>query len=325
MRRRWLVAALLPAALAAGLIAWIWHDYTEPGPLAADTVLIVPRGAGLRATADELATHGVIAHRWLFMAGALISRRADRFKAGEYQFATAMSAREVADLLASGRVVQHRLTIAEGLTSAEIVALLQAAPGLDGDIGQPPPEGSLLPETYFYVLGERRHDLLMRMQHAMAGLLDHVWAERSPGLPLTTPQQAVTLASIVEKETGRPDERPHVAAVFINRLKLGMRLQADPTVIYALTEGGTKPLDHALGHDDLAVVSPYNTYLNSGLPPTPIANPGRAALRAATQPMRDDDLYFVADGNGGHAFARTLAEHNRNVAQLRQQQRGNSE
>jgi len=315
----WLGAVLLLAAAGA---FFAWHGYVKPGPLAAPKIVVIAKGAGLRDVTDSLAGAGVIDNSYIFMLGTYLSGRGRNLQAGEYEFAAAISARGAADLIDSGKVVRHRLTIPEGLTSAEVIALVDAAPALDGTIDAVPPEGTLLPDTYFYVLGNGRSELINRMHRALERALAEAWAQRAPGLPLPSPAAALTLASIVEKETARADERARVAGVFVARLKIGMKLQADPTVVYVLTNGGMVPLAHPLSHADLAVASPYNTYLEKGLPPTPIANPSLASLRAALHPDDRGELYFVADGSGGHAFAKTLDEHNRNVAKLKNAEGG---
>jgi UPF0755 protein len=326
MRRLVSLVAFAFSALVvvAGLLAFYTIDrFERPGPLTADTVILIPQGSGVEAIARQLHQAGVIEDPLVFRLGVRLLRVGRELRAGEYLFAVALSNRDAIDLLRSGQTVVRRLTLAEGLTSREIVALMDQAEAMAGSVETLPPEGSLLPETYHYARGDGRGELVARMARARDKLLSELWAGRAPNLPLASPQEAVILASIVEKETGIAGERPRVASVFVNRLQKGMRLQSDPTVVYGLT-GGKGPLGRALTRKDLQVPSPYNTYLIDGLPPGPIANPGRASLEAVLNPAQTAFLYFVADGSGGHAFAKTLAEHNRNVAKWRKIQKKNS-
>ena len=309
------VGTVLALASAAGW--WLYHEATGAGPLREVRTVVIPPRTGLAGVARLLASEGVVRHALPFEIGAMLSDRVSSLQAGEYEFPAGTSPLQAAEIIASGKTVRHKLTVPEGLTTAEIMALVKTAPALAGNIGAPPPEGSLMPDTYIYRWGEHRRELIERMEREMAHTLAAVWDKRGADLPLANPQQLVTLASLVEREAKHADERAEIAAVFINRLRLGMRLECDPTVIYALSDDGTKKVDRPLTRADLQTPSPYNTYFEKGLPPGPIDNPGLASLRAAAHPAQTDDLYFVADGNGGHVFAKTLAEHNRNVEQYR--------
>ena len=317
------LAVLVGLAVVLVIAGWLYvHGrFDTPGPARYERIVVLPQGASAFDIADLLEEAGVIDDPLLFVAGVWIEDKQHSLKAGEYMFEALVTPRGVMEKLVAGDTVLHRLTVTEGMTSAEVVALLDDEPWLVGEISNVPAEGTLLPETYHYDLGDSRARLIERMQHDMARLVDELWQARDPAVALDSAEQAVVLASIVEKETAVAEERPLIAGVFLNRLRQGMRLQADVTVIYAVT-GGKRPLGRPLSRADLWLESPYNTYRHTGLPPGPIANPGRASLAAVLSPTETDALYFVADGSGGHAFAATLDEHNRNVARWRAERAG---
>ncbi|MGR4866539.1 endolytic transglycosylase MltG [Caulobacter sp. LARHSG274] len=311
------VLGLVALAVVLGAV-WL---YQGPGPAARSgevTTVVLRRGASLPEIASSLEQAGAIRSSSIFVTAAQVTGAARRLKAGEYEFPSRASLRQVLAKIRDGKIVRHQVTIAEGLTSDMVVDILMRSPVLTGTVPTPP-EGSVLPETYQVQRGEDRAAVLQRMMDDRDTLLDALWAKRQPGLPFQTKDQAVTLASIVEKETGLASERPRVAAVFINRLRAGMRLGSDPTIIYGLTRG--RPLGRGILLSELQRPTPYNTYLIDGLPPTPIANPGRASLIAVLNPPKTSELYFVADGGGGHVFASTYEEHERNVAKWRQVER----
>ena len=284
----------------------------QSGPLLNVVNVVVPKGASLNTVALKLEEAQVIDKAWLFKILARVNGLDKHLKAGEYQFEPGVSLKQAMDKISKGEVFLRKITIPEGLTSGQIMYLIATYPGLEGEVDIDVKEGELLPETYSFELGASRNSVILQAKAAMRKTLEEAWAERDDDLPIKNISDLLIMASIIEKETGIADERPLVASVFLNRLRKGMRLQTDPTVIYAITEGETS-FGRSLKKKDLKIDSPYNTYLNYGLPPGPICNPGREAIMAAAHPAQSDFLYFVADGKGGHRFAKNLSEHNRNV------------
>ncbi|MGB0086707.1 MAG: endolytic transglycosylase MltG [Rhodomicrobiaceae bacterium] len=298
------------------LFYYVRTQFDQPGPLGYATVVAIPKGEGVREIASRLEREGVITDQRIFVATVLYFRAQSKLKAGEYAIKKQASMREVLDTLVEGKAILQTISVPEGLTSYQIVERLNGNPDLTGKIDILPPEGSLMPDTYRFARGTDRLDLVARMQSEQRKFMDKIWPKRISGLPFKTKEEAVILASIVERETGRADERPRVAAVFINRLRKSVKLQSDPTIIYGLS-GGKGTLGRPILKTEIEQMTPYNTYTMKGLPPTPIANPGRAALEAVLRPAKTGDLYFVADGSGGHAFAETYDDHKKNVAQWR--------
>jgi len=315
MKKILLLLVCLVLFASAGLLCYSYYHYSTASQVPVG--VIIPKGTGSQETAERLAAGGIISHPHLFLAIAHATGKARQFKAGEYFFAERSTPETVMKKLVDGDVVIHKVTIPEGWSVREVRALLMGDKVLEGDITRPMQEGSVLPETYQFTYGDKRDAIAQRMQAAMDKALAQAWEKRAEGLPLASKEEALVLASIVEKETGVAGERARVAAVFINRLRKGMRLQTDPTVAYGIEIATGAALNRALTTADLEAPTPYNTYVIPGLPPGPIANPGRDAIEATLHPDNTDELYFVATGRGGHNFARTLDEHNRNVAAYR--------
>ncbi len=311
-----LVFVLLLLVSAGGILSWGYAQFTRPSQQAFDQTVVVTKGYGLKEIAAQLEKSGVISNQLVFRVGVRFGDWSRDLRAGEFRFPAGARMRDAVAILRNGITVVRRVAIPEGLSTVRVVNILRLTEGLRGDIKRIPGEGTLFPATYNFSHGDERVTILQTMAEKMDKITAKLWAAREKGLPLATIRDAVILASIVEKETSLREERAHVAGVFINRLRRGMRLQSDPTVVYGLTRG-TGPLGRPLRRADLEQDTPYNTYQLPGLPPAPITNPGRAALHAVLHPTAGKDLYFVADGTGGHAFAATFVEHKHNVKRWR--------
>ncbi len=306
------------AIAAAGAVYFGSLRFEERGPLASNANFLVREGSSIGEIANDLERRNVISDARIFRLGVRAYMPDDSLKAGEYEIKAGASMHEVMEILRSGKSILHSVTIAEGLTVAQTFKLLAGNPELSGDLPEDmPAEGSLRPETYKFTRGTTRQEIIDQMRASQNALVNQIWAQRRPGLPIKTKEEFLTLASIVEKETGRADERSLVASVFLNRLERGMRLQSDPTIVYGLFGGEGKPSDRPIYRSDIDKPTPYNTYVIDGLPPTPIANPGRAALEAVANQSKTNNIFFVADGTGGHVFAETLEQHNANVRRWR--------
>lgn len=310
---------VLVCVVAVSVFFYAMSAYQNPGPLATNTNFVVRTGAGLAEIAGSLERNGIVSDARIFRhVTSTYLQEGESLKAGEYEIKAGASMKEIMDLLKSGKSILYSVSMPEGLTVKQMFKRLAEDPILEGELpAELPEEGSLRPDTYKFSRGTKRSEIVSQMAAAQAKLVDQIWEKRDPDLPIKTKEEFVTLASIVERETGKDDERAHVASVFINRLTKGMRLQSDPTIVYGLFGGDGKPADRPIYQSDLKKETPYNTYVIKGLPPGPIANPGRAALEAVAHPWKTKDLYFVADGTGGHVFAATLEEHNANVKSWR--------
>jgi UPF0755 protein len=316
---RFLIFLVVLGVIGVGVAEWTNEVWTQTGRAPKQAIVLIPPHHGTRDVAREIQDAGAVPNALLFEIELRLHSAASKVKAGEYALPAYASMADIAGILVEGKSIQHKLTIAEGLTSDMIDKLVKADSVLEGDAGQLPAEGALLPETYLFTRGTSRAEIVGRMENAEKKYLDQQWAGRAAGLPMETPEQAVILASIVEKETSLPEERRHIAAVFVNRLKAGMKLQSDPTIIYGITKG--YPLGRGIRESEITADTPYNTYAIAGLPPTPICNPGKDSLAAVLKPEASADLYFVASGKGGHVFASTIAAHQRNVEAWRATER----
>ncbi|WP_343313766.1 endolytic transglycosylase MltG [Brucella sp. BE17] len=314
-----MLSLVVLAMVGAGALFYLGKaQFEAKGPLTADTTFVVKRGVGISEVANSLAAREIVSDGRIFRFGMRALGHEKDLKAGEYAIPTGATMRDVMNILISGKSIMYPLTIPEGLTVKQIFDRIEADPILVGDMPKDmPPEGSLFTDTLHFTRGTTREEIIKRMITSQEQLIDEAWAKRRPDLPIKDRNEFVTLASIVEKETGIAAERPHVASVFVNRLNKAMRLQSDPTIIYGLFGGAGKPSNRPIFRSDIDKPTPYNTYTINGLPPGPIANPGKAALEAVANPLDTEDLFFVADGTGGHVFAKTLQEHNANVRKWR--------
>jgi UPF0755 protein len=321
-----IMTLLVFIVLAGGVLAYLGkREFESPGSTTSSATVLIKPNTGVQEIADLLERRGLISDARVFWLGVSAYRSDGQLKAGEYEIKAGASMHEIMDILKSGKSILYSLTIPEGLTVEQAFERIAQHDVLSGEMPPMPPEGSIATDTLRFTRGRTRQDIVNKLVADQRKLVDDIWERRSPDLPISTIDEFVTLASIVEKETGIAEERPRVAAVFVNRLKKHMRLQSDPTIIYGLFGSKGKPADRPIYQSDLDKPTPYNTYQIDGLPPTPIANPGRAALEAVANPSKTNDLYFVADGTGGHVFAATLQEHNDNVARYRKFQKKQAE
>lgn len=293
-------------------VSWFDNFVKAPLPIKEEFIIDMPQGAGARTLAKQLMKNSLVPHELIVRLAIRIYGFDKKLKAGEFLIEQDMSLLNILEKISLGKVVMHKITIPEGLTSSQIVKLVNDNKFLTGDIDFEVAEGSILPETYTFYKGTKRTDIIKQAQRALEENLLKIWIERQDNLPLKSKEELLILASIIEKETGVNSERAKVASVFVNRLNKNMLLQTDPTVIYAITLGKTE-LGRSLKKKDLQIDSPYNTYKYAGLPPKPICNAGLEALKAAANPLQTPYFYFVADGEGGHNFSKTLTEHNQNI------------